>query len=202
MEGAIADYGTAIRFDPEMVDAYLRRGVSHSKLFRFKEAIEDLDQFILRSAPDAVAYRARGLAYYGLGEWERAIEDFDQAIASDPDLALAFNDRGLSLVNLGRHADAIKDFDMAVKLSPDVAVFYHNRAGTWPALRQPLAQRRLQLLGGRDSAAEGAGLDFVSFSACSSFRSHSRSSSSLCASCSSHAWRCSSLCASLSLIHI
>ena len=126
-QGAIDDYGQAIRLKPDFAEAYGNRGNVKSRLNRYEDAIADYDQ-VLHHQPDyAEAYVNRGAAKNDLGRYEEAIADYDQALRLQPDLAEAYSNRGTAWSDLGRHDEAITDCDQAIRLRPDYAPAYSNR---------------------------------------------------------------------------
>ena len=126
-KGAIADYDSAIRLNPDDTDAYNNRGIAKSDLGQHFAAIADFDSAIRLNPDYAYAYLNRGMAKYRLGQYFDAIADFDSAIRLKPDYAKAYNNRGSAKGTLGQHFDAIADFDSAIRLKPDYAKAYYDR---------------------------------------------------------------------------
>ena len=79
-DNAIADYGEAIRLEPDYAAAYYNRGNAKYALGRYDDAIADHDEAI-RLKPDyAGAYYNRGVAKYALGLKDEARKDFETAL--------------------------------------------------------------------------------------------------------------------------
>ena len=126
-KGAIADYDSAIRLNPDNANTYYNRGTAKGDLGQHFAAIADFD-IAIRLKPDlAEAYYNRGAAKNNLGQHFAAIADYDTAIRLKPDHAGAYNSRGVAKGNLGQHSAAITDFDTAIRLKPDHANAYLNR---------------------------------------------------------------------------
>ena len=126
-KGAIADYDSAIRLNPDHANTYYNRGTAKGDLGQHFAAIADFD-IAIRLKPDlAEAYYNRGAAKSDLGQHFAAIADYDTAIRLKPDHAGAYNSRGVAKGNLGQHSAAITDFDTAIRLKPDHANAYLNR---------------------------------------------------------------------------
>ena len=126
-KGAITDYDTAIRLNPDDATAYNNRGAAKHKLGQRFDAIADYDTAI-RLKPDyANAYYNSGIAKNDLGQHFDAIADYDTAIRLKPDDAAAYNNRGIAKGDLGQHFDAIVDYDTAIRLNPDHVNAYNNR---------------------------------------------------------------------------
>ena len=126
-KGAITDYDTAIRLNPDDADAYNNRGAAKGDLGQHFAAIADYDTAIRLNPDLAYAYNNRGIAKGNLGQYFAAIADYDTAIRLNPDLAGAYFNRGLTKSELGQHHAAIADFDTAIRLNPDHVEAYNNR---------------------------------------------------------------------------
>ena len=125
-KGAIADFDTAIRLNPDAA-VYNNRGLAKGNLGQYFAAIADFDTTI-RIKPDyAGAYYNRGVAKSELGQYFAAIADYDTTIRLKPDEAITYLSRGNAKRKLGQHSAAITDFDTAIRLNPDYADAYNNR---------------------------------------------------------------------------
>ena len=98
-----ADLDAAIKYGPNLADAYLERG-----LMTWTATGSTLDAKTL-SAIDA------------------ALADFDRAIEIDPAAARAFASRGAIHQKLGRRANALADYNKAIELDPRLATAYMGR---------------------------------------------------------------------------
>ena len=95
-KGAIADYDSTIRLNPDYASTYNNRGAAKDDLGQHFAAIADYDNAI-RLKPDyATAYNNRGAAKDKLGQHFAAIADYDNAIRLKPDHATAYNNRGFA----------------------------------------------------------------------------------------------------------
>ena len=120
MEGAIADYTLALRFNPNSGRILANRGRLFSRQENYQAAILDFDSALAINRDDALAYCDRGYALYFLNEWETALEDFNCAIELSPTLAEAYIGRGHTNIRLGNGAAlAMDDFRKALELSWD-----------------------------------------------------------------------------------
>jgi serine/threonine-protein kinase len=122
VEGALADFGEALKVDPTDAPAYGNRA--------------------LLEARRAAALAAEGSAGEALEAWDRAIADATSALTVDPDLAGAWNNRGVSRCEKARlleearrpaeaereWAAALGDFEAAVTRAPRFALARLNRA--------------------------------------------------------------------------
>jgi tetratricopeptide (TPR) repeat protein len=134
---ALADYGEAIRFGPQIPSYYYNRGLLYSESKKeYDRAIADFDEAI-RLGPrgkvegtdyvtrqgdrqKAEFFAARGGAYLKKGDIDRAIADYNEAIRIDPKFAQAYYDRGNVYRAKGDIERATADSDRAIQLDPEV----------------------------------------------------------------------------------
>ena len=85
---AIADFGNAIRIDPDSAAGYNSRGIAYYKKGVYTNAITDLTKAIEIYPEYAEAYYYRGLSNLSLEHTEEAIADFEKCIelSEDPEL--------------------------------------------------------------------------------------------------------------------
>jgi tetratricopeptide (TPR) repeat protein/S1-C subfamily serine protease len=126
-KGAITDYDSAIRIDPQFAKAYSNRGVLKAELGDQKAAITDFDTAIRFDAKFAEPYSNRGLAKADLGDKKSAIADYDRAIAINPRYAAPYSNRGKVKSESGDLKGALVDFDTAIRINPKVAKYHYNR---------------------------------------------------------------------------
>ncbi len=126
---ALADYGDAIRVDPNNSLAYLGRGVLLATRKRaYNRAIEDFDKVLVLQPDNVDALIARGNAYSQLGDNGRALADLDRAIQLAPDNAQAYVIRGLANNRRGQKRLAMQDYETALKIAPRYPQALANRA--------------------------------------------------------------------------
>jgi tetratricopeptide (TPR) repeat protein len=80
-EKALADYGRAIKIDPQELEAYLNRGIACYYHEFYECAIADSSKTIELESQNAGAFSIRGLAYADTGETQKAIADLEKALA-------------------------------------------------------------------------------------------------------------------------
>lgn len=84
-QAAVEDYSSAIKIQPDFLQAYVARGYAQMVEGALSEAIEDFS-LVLRVDPDVfVARFNRALAYERLGERDLAAADFRKAAVLQPD---------------------------------------------------------------------------------------------------------------------
>ena len=133
-----------IQIDPENAVAYNLRGISHSKLKQYDQALQDYNKAIkLNPTNDDSNNNMRDL-YKILKEYEQTLfdeaqnlynaENFgkllelcDAMIQFDPDNAFIYNMRGVAHSKLKEYEQAREDFDKAIELYPNYSEAYSNR---------------------------------------------------------------------------
>ncbi len=112
----VADYDTAIGINPQLVQAYVNRGIVKSGLGDKKGAVADYDTAIGINPQSADDYVSRGIAKYTLSDKKGAIADYDTAISINPQFANADGNRGVVKSELGDRKGAIADMNTAARL--------------------------------------------------------------------------------------
>ena len=93
VDGAIADYGEAIRLKPNHVDTWYNRSEAWSEK-------GDLDAAIRLKPDNPPAWNNRGFVWGMKDEFEKALADYDEAIQREPNdqSAIGARDMVLSLI--------------------------------------------------------------------------------------------------------
>ena len=155
----------AIQLNPNLADAYEKRGIHYYLQRQFDKAIQDYSK-VIELKPHAVnAYLMRGLAYfkkdYGEGysteiknlafhlrkqkvrefnkSLEKAIDNFSYAIELDPQLASAYSYRAKAYRIKGMLEEALRDSNRVIQLQKDqqsMARAYATRAKIYRKLGQ------------------------------------------------------------------
>ena len=95
------------------------RGIVHSRLGNYQQAIADYTRAIQADPEYAYAYTRRGYAYSELGDYQQAIADYTRAIQADPEYAYAYNRRGNAYAKLNDYQQAIIDFQSLITLDEE-----------------------------------------------------------------------------------
>jgi tetratricopeptide (TPR) repeat protein len=128
IDHAIADYGQAIRLDPNDALAFAKRGGAYIGKNAPELAIRDFSEAIRLDPTLTSAFNDRGLLFTRKGDYTRGIRDFGQAIqlnASDPSPYL---NRGLAYVGKREFDRAFADFNEALRLDPNLTEAFRSRA--------------------------------------------------------------------------
>lgn len=116
LAGAIKEFSRALKVNPEFVDAYYKRAITHFDSGDFKAAVEDYDR-VLQIDPDNInAYCGRGIARLALGNMQDALEDGNQSIRINSNHAPAYSLRGTACQRIGNIPAAIANFKKAAEL--------------------------------------------------------------------------------------
>jgi len=86
---SIAEYGEAIRVDPDSVSAYLSRAFHLARRSDHQSAIADLSEVIRIVPRHVIAHQRRAFAYEKIGDHAKALADFETCQAVNPIDAVA-----------------------------------------------------------------------------------------------------------------
>ena len=115
LDRAIADYGDAVRLNPNYANAFNNRGIAWQAKGDLDRAIADHSQAIRADPGDnSGAYRFRSIAWRLKGEHDRAIADASEAIRLYPDYTAAYVARGLAYEEKRDIARARADYVQAL----------------------------------------------------------------------------------------
>ncbi|MBI3270396.1 MAG: tetratricopeptide repeat protein [Planctomycetes bacterium] len=118
-EGAIADFGEAVRLQPGFTNAYLYRGLTYDEnLGKKEEAMRDYAEVVKVDPESETGYLVRGKSLAGDGKHEAAIQDFTRALEKAPKYVDAFLSRGASHSSLRHYDAALRDVDRALSVDP------------------------------------------------------------------------------------
>ena len=84
VDRAVADFTTAIKFNPNDARVYNNRGVAYEQKGDKEQAIADYGKGIALNPKYVEAYTNRGVAYEQKGDKEQAIADFRKALEINP----------------------------------------------------------------------------------------------------------------------
>jgi tetratricopeptide (TPR) repeat protein len=125
---AIESFTNVINAEPERIEAYYLRGLSHLYKMQLEYAAIDFTKVIQMDSTYEDAYNNRGLTYTLLGNMEMAIEDLDKAISLDSNFAQAYVNRGTAYLNWNNPFSAKEDFTKAIQLDSNNPMAYYHRA--------------------------------------------------------------------------
>ena len=97
-------------FGPNAED-YLNRGLCHSELTQYEDAVADLTMGLQLMPNYASGYLQRGAAYWELRRWPEALKDFEKAHKLNPEDANAKWVLGLLQLQMGNFKDGWGNYD-------------------------------------------------------------------------------------------
>lgn len=118
---AIAAYSKAIKTDPKLWNAYVKRAFCYGLIEQYDKAVEDYTVAIAAEPEKTFSYQSRGSAHSKLGHYTEALADFDMVIELDPKNQDVYNNRGFVKKSLGDKDGACKDWYTAKKMGNDEA---------------------------------------------------------------------------------
>ncbi len=123
---AIAYFLEALRFKPDIPEAWYNLGAASGKLGREQEAIGYYREALRLNPEYASAWYNMGLIQARLGRVEEAAGNFAEAVRIAPDHGNAWYNLGFAYLNLGRVPEAITCFRETVRVKPDFAEAWYN----------------------------------------------------------------------------
>lgn len=125
---AIADFGRALRIDPDLVEAYIERGLAHQARGAYESAMLDFDAALARD-PGSYAASLRATAMDLMNSQQAGeLEQLMDAIAVDPSNAALWNERcWLRAVDGSDLEYALGDCNEALRLAPGAAAYHDSR---------------------------------------------------------------------------
>ena len=124
---AVAYYTKALEQKPNMLEAYLNRGIVYNDMDKVDEALENYNIAIQLDPSYTDAYYNRGFAYFDKEDLDSAIADFTKVIELKPEHAEAYYFRGLFYLISEDFDRGFQDCNEAIQLNPDDARAYNNR---------------------------------------------------------------------------
>lgn len=113
---AIADYSTALQYDPENATALSDRAYSLVASAQCELAEEDADALLVLNPYSAEKLFLHGFTHECNLDFARAIFDYGRAISFQPNSATAFGYRGRARAIMGDYAGAERDLGRALML--------------------------------------------------------------------------------------
>ena len=121
-DGAIGDYGQALRIDPLDPDYLNSRAAAFEAKNDFDRALGDYNQAIKASPESVYAYNNRGAAYQRKGDFARAAADYGEVTRLQPNNIDAWSARcWVRAISPGQTQQALSDCNAALKIKPDAA---------------------------------------------------------------------------------
>ncbi len=126
LEGAIAEYRTAIRLKPDDDVAHVYLGSTLYMQGDLNSAIAEHRTALRVKPDDALAHNNLGFMLYEQGDLDSAIAEYRTAIRLKPDDASFHHNLGFALKTKGDVEGAIAEYRTAIRLKPDDAGSRHS----------------------------------------------------------------------------
>ena len=117
-------YEQAIRLDPNLVKAYVGKGVALEGLKRYEEAINACEQVIRLDPNNPLGYVGKSSVLYQLKRYIESLDACEQAIRLDPNCVIAYAGKSHVLKGLGRYTESLDAYEQAIRLDPNYALSY------------------------------------------------------------------------------
>jgi tetratricopeptide (TPR) repeat protein len=126
LAGAIAEFRTALRLNPNYVDVHENLGNALNAQGDVEGAMAEYHAALRLNPDDANAHYNLGAALVGTRDLEGAVAEFQAALRLNPDLADAHSGLGAVLTVQGDLAEAEAEFRAALRLNPSLLVVHYN----------------------------------------------------------------------------
>jgi eukaryotic-like serine/threonine-protein kinase len=127
LEQAKADLDVALKLQPNLLDAYIDRGLVLNAMVKHKEALEDLDWALQCPGVPSRVWFIRYRVKMALGDKEGAARDLAQGLKTEPTDPLSWVSRGYARFHSDPQA-ALADFAKAEELWPRCFEAVFNQA--------------------------------------------------------------------------
>lgn len=115
---ALANFRTALEYNPNHTDLNYFIGICLNNIGRFQEAIESFN-ILQKVDPDNVPNKLKmAIIFYNLGMWDNAETINRSILAKKPKYADVHFHLGLSLLSRGKPSEAVESFENALKINP------------------------------------------------------------------------------------
>lgn len=112
-------FSKALELDPNLAEAYEKRGLLYYFREEYDKVIEDFSSFIEIAPANAEAHTMLGIGYMKKGIYQPALHYFTRAIEMDPAQVRALANRAETYRLMGKEQAAMRDATRATKLRGD-----------------------------------------------------------------------------------
>jgi tetratricopeptide (TPR) repeat protein len=122
---AIQMFASALKIDPNLVDAYIRWGrlLARNNML---SAHEKFERAVAIRSNSAEALTALADFLFDVGDRKGAEHFYDRAAQAHPGFYWIRNNWGVALYNSGRYRSAVQQYRRAAEIDPRVALVFHN----------------------------------------------------------------------------
>ncbi len=123
---AIAEYSTAIAYDPKDKESYYSRGSAYHLKKNLDRAMQEYSAAIKLDAEYQAPLNERGTIYLQRKQWDAALADFQRSAKIDPESANMLFGRGIAQIRLGKESEGKADIAKAISLDDEMADNYKS----------------------------------------------------------------------------
>ena len=137
VDGAIGDYGQALRLDPSDTDYLNSRAAAYEAKKDIDRALADYNEAIKTNPNSIYAYNNRGAAFQRKGDFARAAADYGEVTRLQPGNLDAWSARcWVRAISPGQTQQALADCNAALKIKADAADVLDTRGFIYLKLGQ------------------------------------------------------------------
>jgi tetratricopeptide (TPR) repeat protein len=125
-EKAVETFQEAVKFDPELAEAYFRLGLAYDAVGKeqegqdaYKKAIEKYKKYLEDNGKDPEAHYNMGQAYAGLHLYGEAVREYRAATHLKDDDSMMFFDLGTALMKLAQYDEAVSALAKSIEIDPE-----------------------------------------------------------------------------------
>ncbi|MGD8313603.1 MAG: tetratricopeptide repeat protein [Syntrophobacterales bacterium] len=129
----------ALELDPNLADAYEKRGMLYYYQEKYDKVIQDFENYTRLVPDDIEGFRMLAMGYLYYGTYDAAIATFTQALKLDPQLVSALSYRAEAYRRSGNGAEAVRQATKVIQRGGDprvVADAYITRAKVYREIGQ------------------------------------------------------------------
>jgi tetratricopeptide (TPR) repeat protein len=134
---AVAALTEAINLNPDLAEAYFRRGICFYNMDEEDLAVLDFKHAGNIEYTDPRPKLWEGFAFAKKGDYHEAIRCYGEALAQSDRYVPAYVNRGLAYMMLDENDKALIDFNAAIRLEPAEWTHYFKRGMAYERLNQP-----------------------------------------------------------------
>lgn len=124
LDEAIQYFDLALRLDPDLIDAWVKRGYCFFHLNNYSQAIISYDKALAIEPNNTEAWNLKALAFYKMKNYDKAIECVNRVIDIDPNDGMGWYNKACYLSLAGRVEEAID----ALKRAIEIDIAYARKA--------------------------------------------------------------------------
>lgn len=120
-------YKNVLEIEPNNYNALNNIGVAYNDIYKYDEAISNLNKAIELKDDYALAYANRANSYNQIDDFFNSLKDAEKAIELDPNLEWAYAIKGNVLTKQGNFIEAERTLNKAIEINENSGVAYFNR---------------------------------------------------------------------------